>query len=119
MAAGADPTYPLLPIAFILSATMLFLVLLTSFIRQNWNFGVTLLCVCLLIEDATAAFDTIVWSDNADIKYYVYCDIGQFFAINHELEVDMGHDSISYTSRRLRCKAYGYLDHHTTTLHDR
>lgn len=76
---AADPTYPLYPIASILAATLLLLVLLTSFIRQNWNLGVTFLCFWIFLENLTGAANTIIWSDNADIKHYVYCDIGVYF----------------------------------------
>ncbi|KZV68511.1 STE3-domain-containing protein [Peniophora sp. CONT] len=72
---AADPSYPLHPIACILAATMLILVLLTSFIRQNWNLCVTFLCFWLFLENLTGAANTIIWSDNADIKHFVYCDI--------------------------------------------
>ncbi|KZV68508.1 STE3-domain-containing protein [Peniophora sp. CONT] len=74
MAAG-DPTYPLYPIACILAAVGLLLVLLTSFVRQSWNLGVTFLSFWLFIENLFDAVNAIIWSDNADIKHYVYCDI--------------------------------------------
>ncbi|VDB95777.1 unnamed protein product [Peniophora sp. CBMAI 1063] len=73
--AGVDPTYPLYPIDCFLAAAMLLLVLLTGFIRQSWNLGVAFLCFWLFIEVLTAGIDAIIWSDNADIKLYVYCDI--------------------------------------------
>ncbi|KZV69103.1 STE3-domain-containing protein [Peniophora sp. CONT] len=72
---AADPTYPLYPIACLLASTMLLLVLTTSFIRQSWNLGVTFLCFWLFLENIAGAVDSIVWSDNADIKLYIYCDI--------------------------------------------
>ncbi|KZV59956.1 STE3-domain-containing protein [Peniophora sp. CONT] len=72
---AADPTYPLYPIACILASAMLLLVLMTSFVRQSWNLGVTFLCFWLFFELVTAAVCAIIWSDNADIKLYVYCDI--------------------------------------------
>ncbi|VDC00863.1 unnamed protein product [Peniophora sp. CBMAI 1063] len=72
---AADPTYPLYPIACILTAAMLFLVLLTNFIRQSWNLGVALLCFWLFLENLTGGIDAVIWSNNADIKLYVYCDI--------------------------------------------
>ncbi|KZV59129.1 STE3-domain-containing protein [Peniophora sp. CONT] len=75
MAPAADPTYPLYPIACFLSSAMLLLVLLTSFIRQNWNLGVAFLCFWLFFENLTEGVNAIIWSDNADIKSYVYCDI--------------------------------------------
>ena len=55
---------------------MLLLVLLTSFVRQSWNLGVAFLCFWLLLENLTFGINAIVWADNADIKAYVYCDIG-------------------------------------------
>ncbi|VDB95524.1 unnamed protein product [Peniophora sp. CBMAI 1063] len=75
---AADPTYPLYPIACILAAAMLPLVLLTSFIRQSWNLGVAFLCFWLFFEVLTDGIDAIVWSNNADIKFLVYCDIGPY-----------------------------------------
>ncbi|VDB95835.1 unnamed protein product [Peniophora sp. CBMAI 1063] len=72
---AADPTYPFLPIACLLSSVMLLLVLMTSFIRQRWNLGVTFLCFWLFIENITSAVSAVIWSDNADVKLYVYCDI--------------------------------------------
>ena len=78
MTAAADPTYPLYPIASIVAAVMLLLVLLTSFIRQSWNLGVAFLCFWLFFETLIAGINAIVWSDNADIKLYVYCDIGEW-----------------------------------------
>ena len=74
--AAVDPSYPLYPIACFLSSIMLLLVLLTSFIRQSWNFGVALLCFWLFFENITSGISAITWSDNYDIKFYVYCDIG-------------------------------------------
>ncbi|KZV74000.1 STE3-domain-containing protein [Peniophora sp. CONT] len=75
MAASVNPTYPLYPIACVLSATMLLLVLLTSFIRQSWNLGVAFLCFWLFFENLTSGVNGIIWADNADIRLYVYCDI--------------------------------------------
>ncbi|VDC04653.1 unnamed protein product [Peniophora sp. CBMAI 1063] len=75
MSAAVDPTYPLYPIACILSATMLVLVLLTSFVRQSWNLGVAFLCFWLFFENITNGINAIVWADNADLRLYVYCDI--------------------------------------------
>ena len=73
---AADPTYPLLPIAKFLAAAMLFLVLLTNFVRQRWNTGLSFLCFWLCLEALADGTNAIIWSDNADIKLYVYCDIG-------------------------------------------
>ena len=56
---------------------MLLLVLLTSFVRQHWNFGVMSLCFWLLLENLLNAISAIIWSDNGDIKLYAYCDIGE------------------------------------------
>ncbi|VDC06428.1 unnamed protein product [Peniophora sp. CBMAI 1063] len=73
--APADPTYPFLPIAGLLAAVMLLLVLLTSFVRQSWNLGVVFLCFWLFLDNIVVSTNAIVWSDNSDIKYYTYCDI--------------------------------------------
>ena len=75
--AAADLTYPLYPIACFLSSAMLLLVFFTSIVRQSWNLGVAFLCFLLFFENITGGVDAIIWSDNADIKLYIYCDIGQ------------------------------------------
>ncbi|KZV68484.1 STE3-domain-containing protein [Peniophora sp. CONT] len=72
---AVDPTYPLYPIACMFAAVALLSVLLSSFIRQNWNLGVTFLCLWLFFENLTNGVDAIIWSDNAEVKLYVYCDI--------------------------------------------
>ncbi|VDC05613.1 unnamed protein product [Peniophora sp. CBMAI 1063] len=74
--AAADPTYPLYPVVCFISTTMLCLVLLTSFARRNMNLGVCFLCFWLLIENLFLGSKAIIWADNADIKLYVFCDIG-------------------------------------------
>ena len=76
--AAVDPTYPLYPIATFLASVMLLLVLLTSFVRQSWNFGVALLCFWLFFENLIVGINAIIWSDNFDIKLDIYCDIGSY-----------------------------------------
>ncbi|KZV66429.1 fungal pheromone STE3G-protein-coupled receptor [Peniophora sp. CONT] len=73
--AADDPSYPLYPLACIISAIMLLLILVTNTIRQNWNLGVIFLCVWIFFDNVTNAINAIAWSDNVDIKLYVYCDI--------------------------------------------
>ncbi|KZV71825.1 STE3-domain-containing protein [Peniophora sp. CONT] len=72
---AVDPSYPLYPVASILAAVMLLLVLLTSFIRQSWNLGVAFLCFWLFFENTTRAVTTVLWSDNTHVMLHVYCDI--------------------------------------------
>ncbi|VDB95786.1 unnamed protein product [Peniophora sp. CBMAI 1063] len=43
--------------------------------QNSCNIGVAFLCFWLFFENLTGAINTIIWSDNADIKLYVYCDI--------------------------------------------
>ncbi|VDB84664.1 unnamed protein product [Peniophora sp. CBMAI 1063] len=73
--AAADPTYPLYPVASILAAASLLLVLTASVARQSWNLGVVFLSFWLCLETFINGVNEIVWSDNADIKHVVYCDI--------------------------------------------
>ena len=83
IAMGAtDPAYPLYPIANIVAAGMVLLVLLTSFVRQSWNLGVAFLCFWLFLENLIDAANAIIWSDNADIKFHAYCDIGMFCVLS-------------------------------------
>ena len=55
---------------------MLLLVLMTGFMRQNWNLGVVFLCFWIFVQCVIYAVNTIVWSNNYDVKFYIYCDIG-------------------------------------------
>ena len=80
---AADPTYPLYPAASILAAVLLLLVLLTGFVRQSWNLGVAFLCFWLFFENLTGAINAIIWSDNSDVKLYVYCDIGTLIWLHY------------------------------------
>ena len=77
---ASDLSFPSYLIACLLSSIILALVLLTSFIRQSWNLGVAFLCFWLLAENVTAAINSIIWVDNADIKLPVYCDVGEYFS---------------------------------------
>jgi hypothetical protein len=72
----ADPTYPLYPILCIICAALMLVVLMMSLVRQSWNIGVTFLCFWLFWELLTSGINAVIWSDNAEIKLYVYCDIG-------------------------------------------
>ncbi|VDB95535.1 unnamed protein product [Peniophora sp. CBMAI 1063] len=73
--AATDPTYPLYPLVCLVGAILLLLVFISGFLRQSWNLGVTFLCFWLFFENLTYAANTIIWSDNADVKLYIYCDI--------------------------------------------
>ncbi|VDC04729.1 unnamed protein product [Peniophora sp. CBMAI 1063] len=73
--AAADPTYPFYPITCIIASAMLLFVFLNSFIRQSWNLGVAFLCFWLFWENLTLGINAIIWSDNATIKLYAYCDV--------------------------------------------
>jgi len=72
-----DPSYPLYPVATIICSASLAFVLLTNFIRQRWNTGVSLLCIYLFLENLLEGINSIIWASNEDIKLLVYCDIGE------------------------------------------
>ena len=76
MLGAADPTYPFYALFCASASAGVFLALLTSFIRQRWNLGVALLCFWLFVENVVDTINSVVWSDNADVKLYIYCDIG-------------------------------------------
>ena len=75
---AVDPTYPFFPVAAIVCAALQLQLLTLSVVRQSWNLGVFFLCFWLFWEVLTNAINAIIWSDNADIKLYVYCDIGKY-----------------------------------------
>lgn len=70
------PGYPLFPVASFIAVALLFLLLLTGFVRRKWNLGVCFLCFWLLVLNLFNGMNAVIWSDNAEIKFYVYCDIG-------------------------------------------
>ncbi|VDC00657.1 unnamed protein product [Peniophora sp. CBMAI 1063] len=72
---AVDPTYPLFTVASLISSVMLLMVLASNTVRQSWNLGLTLLCFWLFLGSIANAIDSIVWSDNYDVKLYVWCDI--------------------------------------------
>jgi hypothetical protein len=67
------------------------LMLATGIIRQSWNLGVSFLCFWLFLELLTEGIDSIIWSDNADLKLYVYCDIGELSSVASVLSTDGRH----------------------------
>ena len=83
---AVDRSYPLYPIACILASTGALLVLLTSVVRHNWNLGVAFLCFWLFLENIAGALNSIIWSDNADLKLYGLCDIGVSSCVHHDLQ---------------------------------
>ena len=113
----ADPTYPLFPIACIISAAGLLLVFLTSFVRQSWNLGVAFLCFWLFWENLSSAINAIVWADNAEVRLYVYCDIGEHMFRLCVYEFDL-HDSLAYATHYGCREAYGDSDHNSSTVSD-
>ena len=71
------PGYPAIPVTGFISSTLLLLVLITSIERRSWNFGLTVLCVCVFVENFFGSIETVIWKDNADIKLYVFCDFSE------------------------------------------
>jgi hypothetical protein len=72
-----DPTYPLFPTMCILCSALLLCIMMNRTYFQAWNLGLMILCICLFLENLTGGINAVIWADNADIKAYVYCDIGK------------------------------------------
>ena len=75
---AADPTYPLYPVVCGAAAILMVIILSTNTLRRNWNPGVTFLCFWLFLECVVNTVNAIIWSDNADIKLYAWCDLSEF-----------------------------------------
>ena len=71
------PGYPAIPVTAFISSALLLLVLITSIERRSWNFGLTILCFSVFIENFFGAIETIIWKDNADIKFLAFCDFSK------------------------------------------
>jgi hypothetical protein len=112
---AADPTYPLFPITAIVCAACMFLVLTTSFVRQSWSLGVLFLSFWIFWELLFNGINAVIWSDNADIKLLVYCDIGEFLA---RLRAGFLKDCCSFACQHVyfRCQARMYAHHHSTAI---
>ncbi|KAI0317104.1 pheromone A receptor-domain-containing protein [Amylostereum chailletii] len=69
-----DPTYPLIPVVSLIAAFLMLLTILTN-VYQTWNAGVLMLCTWLFLSDLIEGVEAIIWSNNADNKAPVWCDI--------------------------------------------
>ena len=120
---AADPTYPLYPLASLSSALLLLLVLLTGFVRQSWNLGVAFLCFWLFWEILAEGINAIIWSDNADIKLYVYCDIGEWTQRYWRPVIDVcsifKHVSFAPLDDCVDRQTYGDVNHIAPAISDR
>ena len=72
-----DPTYPLYPVFSFFAAALQLIILFTSIVRQNRSLGVGFLCFWLFVANIINAVNAIIWSDNGELKLYVWCDIGR------------------------------------------
>ena len=77
MAGTIDPTYPFFPIVSFLASFSMLILLLTRIVSQKWNLGVTFLCFWLVLQNLANGINAILWSDNAGVRLYVYCDLGE------------------------------------------
>ena len=117
MAAPVDPTYPLLPIASFLSSALLALMFIGRLIRHTRSLGVTFLCFWLCLENAANGANFVIWSDNAEIKLYTYCDIGALLSTHfREVFANTDYRSVSTTSDSYRCQAHGDLHHYPSAV---
>ncbi|KAI0309274.1 pheromone A receptor-domain-containing protein [Amylostereum chailletii] len=76
-----DPTYPLVPIANLLSAFLVLLALLSNGVRQSWNTGVTMFGFWIFVVAVCIGVNTIVWSDNTNNSAPVWCDISSHLEV--------------------------------------
>ena len=77
LAALMLPGYPAIPITAFISSALLLLVLITSIERRSWNFGLTILCFSVFIENFFGAIETIIWRNDAEIRLHAFCDFSQ------------------------------------------
>ena len=77
LAALMLPGYPAIPVTAFISSALLLLVLITSLERRSWNFGLTMLCFCVFIENFFGAIETVVWRNDAEIRLLVFCDFSK------------------------------------------
>lgn len=69
-----DPTYPLVPIANLVSCFLVVLALLGTASRP-WNIGVCMFAIWTALSCINTAVNTIVWKDNVENVAPVWCDI--------------------------------------------
>ncbi|VDC04273.1 unnamed protein product [Peniophora sp. CBMAI 1063] len=78
---AVDHTYPLHPIACVVGAVMLLVVIAVYLIRRRWNLVIFFLASCLAIENLMLAANEISWFSDASIKLHAYCDIFSHFLL--------------------------------------
>ena len=72
--------FPLLPILNFIVALLLFYVLIGRLLLP-FQFGITILCLCLFVQCIIYGVNMVLWSDNVDIKAVVWCDIGEYISL--------------------------------------
>ncbi|VDB84972.1 unnamed protein product [Peniophora sp. CBMAI 1063] len=75
---AVDPTYPLLPIANILCATLLFILLVINFVRrsQAFNLPVNILSFCLFWTTLFTGINMVIWANDSHLDFpFAYCDV--------------------------------------------
>ena len=74
-----DPTYPLLPLANFLAATLTLLTFITTQLRDPWNLGISTLSAWVFINTLFTGIQTIIWRDDSDTSLAPgLCDIGLY-----------------------------------------
>lgn len=69
-----DPTYPLVPIANIIGCALV-LIPLFHMVTRSWNTGVYVFAFWVFLSCLSFTVNTIVWSNDANDKAPVWCDI--------------------------------------------
>ena len=78
-----DPTYPLVPIASTLAASLIVLSFVANGTRGTRNRGVVILGSWVLLGNLMTAVQAIVWGDTDEILAPVLCDISKPYFIDY------------------------------------
>lgn len=76
-----DPTYPLVPVANIISLVLVLVTFLVN-VRESRLVGVWMYVLWVGVMALIHSVNFIVWSDNANDVAPVWCDISQFVHIH-------------------------------------
>ena len=106
---AVDPTFPLYPIAAIISSVSVLLLFAMHIVYRPWTFGIVSLCFWLFWENLASGMNHIIWSDNSDVKAHLYCYVGMYSIPSTHLHADTSDISYILAGRYFCCSACLHL----------
>lgn len=94
---GMDPTYPLVPIANLVTC-LLALLPLSTFTRRSLNVAIIAFSLWVAVASLITAVDTLAWSNNSTMKLVAWCDISGSACHASNSHTDSGRQALHIAS---------------------